>query len=58
MTSYTNARPEAGLLVVNLDLGTARPFGVAELTISWWRYLPVAIGLPFSVAETHASGTF
>ena len=27
MTSYTNARPGAGLLVVDLDLGTRYPYG-------------------------------
>jgi hypothetical protein len=27
MTSYTNARPGAGLVVVDLDLGTRYPYG-------------------------------
>jgi hypothetical protein len=31
MTSYTNARPGAGLLVVDLDLGTAS--GLARVTV-------------------------
>jgi hypothetical protein len=36
MTSYTNARPEAGLLVVDLELSTA-----SGLLASRWRTSPM-----------------
>jgi hypothetical protein len=36
MTSYTNARPEAGLLVVDLELNTA-----SGLLASRWRTSPM-----------------
>jgi hypothetical protein len=44
MTSYTNARPEAGLLVVDLELRTA-----SGLLASRWRTSPIVARLVYQL---------